>query len=97
MPDNLNNKTKLVQKQIDETKQIMSRNIELIVERGDKIDDLVDKTENLAIQSSRFKRGTNQLKNSVCVKNYKVILVISLVLLAVTGFFIFAIYLQLQD
>jgi hypothetical protein len=33
--------------QVDEVKDVMTQNIERVLERGEKLDDLVDKTEDL--------------------------------------------------
>lgn len=39
--------------QVDEVKNIMSENIEKVLERGEKLDLLVDKTDNLMFEVSR--------------------------------------------
>lgn len=36
-----------VQAQVDEVKGVMSQNIERVLQRGDKLEDLMDKTEEL--------------------------------------------------
>lgn len=43
--------------QVDEVKDVMTQNIERVLDRGEKLDDLVDKTEDLeASVSSKLKR-----------------------------------------
>ena len=37
----------LLQFQVDEVKGVMTQNIEKVLERGDRLDDLMDKTEEL--------------------------------------------------
>ena len=37
----------LLQSQVDEVKGVMTQNIEKVLERGDHLDDLMDKTEEL--------------------------------------------------
>ena len=37
----------LLQSQVDEVKGVMTQNIEKVLERGDRLDDLMDKTEEL--------------------------------------------------
>lgn len=44
-----------VQQQVDEVKGIMTQNIEKVLERGEKLDDLLDKTEELESSVSNFK------------------------------------------
>lgn len=46
-----------VQKKVDEVKNIMVENIERVLERGEKIELLVDKTDNLRFQVWKFLDG----------------------------------------
>ena len=57
--------TKL-QSELDETKIIMHDNIEKILDRGEKLDDLVAKSEGLSYQSKAF-YTTARKTNSCCV------------------------------
>jgi len=57
--------TKL-QSELDETKIIMHDNIEKLLDRGEKIDDLVAKSEGLSYQSKAF-YTTARKTNSCCV------------------------------
>lgn len=52
-----------VQKKVDEVKNIMVENIERVLERGEKIELLVDKTDNLRFQACR--RGWGQRSGRV--------------------------------
>jgi hypothetical protein len=51
-PDEVS-KVASVQRQVDEVKNIMVDNIERVLERGEKIELLVDKTDNLRFQVGR--------------------------------------------
>jgi hypothetical protein len=53
-------------KEIDETKVILLDSIEKLLERGEKIDNLVDKTEELVRLSEQFRIKAEDL-NSCCV------------------------------
>uniref|UniRef100_A0A6C0EDL5 V-SNARE coiled-coil homology domain-containing protein n=1 Tax=viral metagenome TaxID=1070528 RepID=A0A6C0EDL5_9ZZZZ len=58
-------KIEKIQKQLDEISQIMKDNINLVLERGVKLDDLVLKSEHLKKQSNEFLMKTKQL-NRCC-------------------------------
>ena len=51
--------------EIDETKLILLDSIDKLLERGESLDDLVDKAKNLSATSALFKKKTNEL-NSCC-------------------------------
>mmetsp|Transcript_71926 Transcript_71926/g.192067 ORF Transcript_71926/g.192067 Transcript_71926/m.192067 type:complete len:156 (-) Transcript_71926:160-627(-) len=48
---------------IEDVKQVMADNIERILERGEKIELLVDKTNDLQEQAVRFKRSGSELRS----------------------------------
>eukprot|EP00736_Rhodelphis_marinus_P003273 Rmarinus@m.26297 len=83
-----------VQREIDEVKNVMVHNIEKVLERGEKIELLVDKTENLNQQAFQFKKQATQLKHAMWWKNAKlmaaviviVIFVLWLLLSMICGF-----------
>ncbi|CAJ0839159.1 8526_t:CDS:2 [Entrophospora sp. SA101] len=53
-------KTVEIQKQIDETVGIMRDNLKTVAERGERLDTLHVKTENLSISAQGFRRGANK-------------------------------------
>ncbi|XP_013383040.1 synaptobrevin homolog YKT6-like [Lingula anatina] len=55
-----------LQADIDETKIILHNTIEAVLQRGEKLDDLVDKSEGLSTQSKAFYK-TAKKTNSCCV------------------------------
>ena len=55
-------KVSRVQAQVSEVKNIMMDNIEKVLDRGEKIELLVDKTENLRFQADNFHRTGRQLR-----------------------------------
>jgi len=55
-----------IQADLDETKIILHNTIEAVLERGEKIDDLVSKSEELSLQSKTFYK-TARKTNSCCV------------------------------
>jgi len=60
-----------VKAEMDDVKNVMVDNIEKVLKRGEKIELLVDKTDNLNQQSIRFKKHSTQLKQAMwCVYIY---------------------------
>lgn len=54
-----------------EVKSVMVENIDKVLDRGEKIELLVDKTEGLAGDAFRFKKQSSRLKHAMWVKNMK--------------------------
>lgn len=75
--------------QVDEVKAIMVNNIEQVLERGDKIDVLVDKTEGLYSNASTFKHQATHLKRAMMWKNIKLGLIIGFSVLVCQPSFFF--------
>ncbi|KAF0039628.1 hypothetical protein F2P81_007863 [Scophthalmus maximus] len=69
------------QMQVDDLKGIMVRNIDLVAQRGEKLELLIDKTENLVDSSVTFKTTSRNLARAMCMKNLKLTVVIVLVCL----------------
>ena len=65
-----------VRGEIDEVKAVMVENIEKVLERGEKIELLVDKSENLNQQAFKFKKQSVALKRAMWCKNMKMMLLI---------------------
>lgn len=55
-----------IQQELDETKIILNKTIESVLERGEKLDTLVDKSNALSMQSKMFYK-TAKKQNSCCV------------------------------
>lgn len=58
-------KTKQIMSELDENKKVLLRSISKIIERGERIEDLVEKTESLSVQSKLFFKNSRQF-NSCC-------------------------------
>jgi len=54
-----------IQKDLDETRDVMVQNIDKLLQRGEKIDDLLSKTEDLSASSKVFMKKSQSL-NSCC-------------------------------
>jgi len=78
-----NDKISVVHKQLEEAKNVYMEQIELLLERGEHIDILEDKTSNLAKESVVFKQKAHAMKMRFCMKNAKLIAVIVILVLVV--------------
>ena len=75
-----------VQREIDDVRGIMTRNIEGLLERGERIDLLVDKTDRLGGSAREFRVRSRGLKRQMWWKNVKLmaLLVVVLALIILT-------------
>lgn len=80
-----------VQSEIDDLKQIMVKNIDSLSERGERIELLVNKAEDLTNQSTQFQRQSRDLRRAMFWKNVKMYLLIGGI-----GFAIFWIILSIS-
>jgi synaptobrevin family protein YKT6 len=55
-----------IQKELDETKIVMKQTIESVLERGEKIDDLVAKSDGLSAQSKMFYTQVRSVVSKAC-------------------------------
>jgi len=79
-------RTAQIQAQIDDTIDIMRTNITKTADRGAKLDELQNKTDNLADSALGFRRGANRVRKQMWWKDMKMRLCLILgviVLLAV--------------
>jgi len=60
-----------IQDEVEHVKGIMTANIDVIMERGEKLDLLIDKTENLSANSVTFRTTSRNLQRSMWLKNMK--------------------------
>ncbi|KAL2912626.1 hypothetical protein HK105_207842 [Polyrhizophydium stewartii] len=69
-------KTTQVQAQVDEVVGIMQDNIHKVMQRGEQLDSLQNKTEDLQNSSLQFKRGANKVRREMWWKDLKLKLII---------------------
>ncbi|KAK3819113.1 MAG: vesicle-associated membrane protein [Linnemannia elongata] len=72
---------KQVQGEIEQVKDVMVHNIERVLERGERIELLVDKTDNLNQQAFAFKKRSTQLKRTMWWKNTKLTIILTSVII----------------
>ncbi|XP_002737936.1 vesicle-associated membrane protein 7-like [Saccoglossus kowalevskii] len=79
-----------VQGELDELKGIMVKNIDTLASRGEKLELLVDKTEDLETNSLTFKKTSKNLARSMCIKNAKLTIILVIVLIVIIYFIVSA-------
>lgn len=74
-----------MKKEIDEVKVVMERNIEKVLDRGEKIEILVSKTEELSYSSFDFKTSATKVKRKMWWKSKGVCVILTIVILLILG------------
>lgn len=77
-----------VQENIDSVKGIMTENIERVLERGERIDLLVDKTDRLGVGAHDFRVRSRGLKRKMWWKNVKVMALLAVVVIFLVYLFV---------
>ncbi|KAM5552644.1 putative vesicle-associated membrane protein 726 [Rosa sericea] len=70
------NKLAKVKAQVTEVKGVMMENIEKVLDRGEKIELLVDKTDNLRSQAQDFKQQGTKMRRKMWFQNMKMKLIV---------------------
>ncbi|URE36962.1 Synaptobrevin [Musa troglodytarum] len=71
-----------VKAQVSEVKGVMMENIEKVLDRGEKIELLVDKTENLRSQAQDFRQQGTKMRRKMWLQNMKVKLIVLGIIIA---------------
>ncbi|PNW84188.1 hypothetical protein CHLRE_04g224800v5 [Chlamydomonas reinhardtii] len=81
-------KVAAVQKKVDEAKAVMVDNIDAVLKRGEKLEQIQEKTEDLMAEADRFRDGAVRVKRKLWWQNCKMKIVVALavILLAVVIF-----------
>jgi vesicle-associated membrane protein 4 len=66
-----NQRTAALQAQIDDTVGVMRENINKVSQRGERLDSLQDKTDNLAVSAQGFRRGANRVRKQMWWRDMK--------------------------
>uniref|UniRef100_A0A672JI33 Vesicle-associated membrane protein 4 n=1 Tax=Salarias fasciatus TaxID=181472 RepID=A0A672JI33_SALFA len=77
-----NDKIKQVQSQVDEVIDVMQENISKVIERGERLDDLQDKSESLSDNASAFSSRAKQLHRRMWWRDMKMKMIIALIVVA---------------
>ncbi|XP_027349862.1 vesicle-associated membrane protein 722 isoform X1 [Abrus precatorius] len=71
-----------VKAQVTEVKGVMMENIEKVLDRGEKIELLVDKTENLRSQAQDFRQQGTKIRRKMWFQNMKIKLIVLGIIIA---------------
>ncbi|XP_058764660.1 vesicle-associated membrane protein 722-like [Vicia villosa] len=77
------NKLSKVKAQVSEVKGVMMENIEKVLDRGEKIELLVDKTENLRSQAQDFRQQGTKIRRKMWFQNMKIKLIVLGIIIAI--------------
>jgi Synaptobrevin/VAMP-like protein len=78
----------IVIKNVQVVKEIMVQNIDKIIDRGEKIEILVEKSNELQNNAVVFSKTSNQVKRHFLCKNIKLSLIIGLILVGIVFFIV---------
>jgi len=84
-------KVQKVMGQIAEVKEIMTENIEAVLKRGEKLEDLMVKTERMNDSAYKFRNQSRSLKRAMWWQNVKLWIIIIAVILAVIFFIVWGV------
>ncbi|XP_030274211.1 vesicle-associated membrane protein 8-like [Sparus aurata] len=76
-------KVQTLKDQVDGVKNIMTENVDRILARGERLDDLMDKSEDLQAGAQHFKQTSQKVARSFWWKNVKLVVVIVVVVLII--------------
>lgn len=68
-----------VQDQVNDVKVILKDNINKVLERGEKLDDLIDKTDDLRATADSFQRTSTRVARKYWWKNIKMMVIIGVI------------------
>ncbi|XP_063334101.1 vesicle-associated membrane protein 8 [Pelmatolapia mariae] len=72
-----------VQGQVNEVKVILTDNINKVLERGDRLDDLIGKTDDLQASADSFQRTSTRVARKYWWKNIKMMILIGVIVLII--------------
>ncbi|XP_071401585.1 vesicle-associated membrane protein 8 isoform X2 [Centroberyx affinis] len=72
-----------VQGQVNEVKVILKDNINKVLERGDRLDDLIGKTDDLQATADSFQRTSTRVARKYWWKNIKMMIIIGVIVLII--------------
>ncbi|XP_041066016.1 vesicle-associated membrane protein 8-like [Carcharodon carcharias] len=76
-------RVRTLQSDVEGVKTIMSENVDRILARGEKLDDLMNKTEDLQASSEHFKTTSQKVARKYWWKNTKMIILLVVVVLII--------------
>ncbi|KAL7847795.1 hypothetical protein AOLI_G00225130, partial [Acnodon oligacanthus] len=72
-----------VQEQVNDVKVILKDNINKVLERGERLDDLIGKTDDLQASADSFQRTSTRVSRKFWWKNMKMMIIIGVIVLVI--------------
>ncbi|XP_062268886.1 vesicle-associated membrane protein 8 isoform X2 [Platichthys flesus] len=72
-----------VQGQVNEVKVILTDNINKVLERGDRLDELVRKTDDMQASADSFQKTSTRVARKYWWKNIKLMIIIGIIVLII--------------
>ncbi|KAL7847086.1 hypothetical protein SRHO_G00220660 [Serrasalmus rhombeus] len=72
-----------VQEQVNDVKVILKDNINKVLERGERLDDLIGKTDDLQASADSFQRTSTRVSRKFWWKNMKMMIIIGVIVLII--------------
>ncbi|KAK7120119.1 hypothetical protein R3I94_020211 [Phoxinus phoxinus] len=72
-----------VQEQVNDVKVILKDNINKVLERGERLDDLIGKTDDLQATADSFQKTSTRVARKMWWRNTKMMIIIGVVVLAI--------------
>ncbi|XP_034628787.1 vesicle-associated membrane protein 8-like [Trachemys scripta elegans] len=77
-----------LQIQVDDVKNVITQNVDKVLQRAEKLSDLVDRTDDLQIAAHSFQKTTTKISRKMWWKNAKMMIIIGVILLIILIFII---------
>uniref|UniRef100_A0A8C3RW30 V-SNARE coiled-coil homology domain-containing protein n=2 Tax=Chelydra serpentina TaxID=8475 RepID=A0A8C3RW30_CHESE len=77
-----------LQVQVDDVKNVITQNINKVLQREENLSELVDRTDDLQISAQTFQKTTTKISRKMWWKNIKMMIIIGVILLILLLFII---------
>ncbi|XP_024068238.1 vesicle-associated membrane protein 8-like [Terrapene carolina triunguis] len=77
-----------LQIQVDDVKNVITQNVDKVLQRAEKLSDLADRTDDLQIAAHSFQKTTKKISRKMWWKNAKMMIIIGVILLIILIFII---------
>ncbi|XP_041915067.1 vesicle-associated membrane protein 8 isoform X2 [Alosa sapidissima] len=82
-PSSSPSKVSQVQDQVNDVKVILKDNINKVLERGERLDDLIDKTDDLQATADSFQKTSTRVARKYWWKNIKMMIIIGVIVVII--------------
>uniref|UniRef100_A0A7M4FAQ0 V-SNARE coiled-coil homology domain-containing protein n=1 Tax=Crocodylus porosus TaxID=8502 RepID=A0A7M4FAQ0_CROPO len=87
-PQNASDTISTLQIQVDDVKNVMTKNIDKVLQREEKLSELVDRTDDLQTAADAFQKTSTKISRKMWWKNFKMIILIVVIFLIILTFII---------